>query len=271
MKVRPHIFFFTLALLITVNISGQQDDFQIRLNDLYGRILFTSDDEEKIRLNDSIRMLVHEFASSELVFVKNYPGIRFLGQVTSQDNRIRILTWNLMLRDATNKYFCYIIRKAQRGGTNTIYVLEGSHLKEAAQTDRIYNAGEWYGALYYAVLPSRKDYILLGYDFGDRYSRKIIDVLQFDQDGKILFGKDILFRDANVKYREVLEYSSESVVSLRFGSRKLIVFDQLASFSQGDGSDDGSMGAEGILFDGYEYKKGKWLFKSGIEARNPGK
>ena len=165
--------------------------------------------------------------------------------------------------------FCYLIRKGKKGGSNDRYFLEGEHREEAARTDRRYQSEDWYGALYYAIQPFKKDFILLGYDFGDRDSRKIIDVLHFNSEGKLSFGDDIFIKDKNRNYREVLEYSSESVVSLRFISRNLIVFDQLALFAQGDESATDFRGAEGILFDGYVLKKGKWIFRSGIEARNP--
>jgi hypothetical protein len=67
----------------------------------------------------------------------------------------------------------------------------------------------------------------------------------------------------------VLEYSSESVVSVRFNSPKMIIFDHLASFSTGDDGDE-SMGT-GVSYDGYALKKGIWYFVKNVDARNPKK
>ena len=64
----------------------------------------------------------------------------------------------------------------------------------------------------------------------------------------------------------MIEYSSESIVSLRFNTPRTIVFDHLDSFSTGDG-DSESLGS-GLSFDGYVFKRGIWKFTTGIDARN---
>ena len=100
-------------------------------------------------------------------------------------------------------------------------------------------------------------------------SRKIIDVLSFTPGGDMILGKDLFARQNQKRFREVIEYSSQSVVSLRFDNPRLIVFDHLAAFSSGD-EEKLSLGA-GVSFDGYEFKKGTWNFITGVDARNPKK
>jgi hypothetical protein len=265
------IIIYALLLFAPLRTQGQSGDLSSTLVNLYDRVLFSSSDNEKVRLNDSILLIIDGYAASDSVFEHKFSHLRFLGQVSSSDSKVKILTWNLMLGDETNNYFCYIIRKGKKGDGNHIWKLKGKHEDAAADTSRQYSAGDWYGALYYAIEPCKKDYIILGFDFGGMMvSRKIIDVLSFTSDGEIVFGKELFLRQNEERLREVLEYSSESVVSLRFNSPKLIVFDHLASFSSGEEDDSDSMGA-GLSFDGYVYKKGTWVFTSGIEARNPKK
>jgi hypothetical protein len=255
-------------LNVTLKAGGQLNDLPPILNGLYDRILFTVSNEEKLRLNDSVQLVVGQYAASDRVFESSFQSVRFLGQILSSDKRIKILTWNLMLRDGTNHYFCYLIRKGKRGKENSVHFLKGIHQAEAPSSGRIYSEDDWYGALYYAAEPCKKDYILLGLDFGDMESRKIIDVLKFDKTGRITLGKDFFSRDDKKLFRDVIEYSSESIVSLRFIKPGLIVFDQLAAIS-GSGDDDSEpLGAYGILYDGYVYKRGTWKFTSGIDARN---
>ncbi len=197
----------------------------------------------------------------------NFPIFVSWDRSASSDSRVKIITWNLMLRDGTNRYFCYLIRKMKKGNGNKVTKLTGENSEEEIVTDRSYTAGDWYGALYYAITPCKKDYILLGLDFGSTMvSRKIIEVLSFTPEGEVVFGKDIFVRENEKKFREVIGYSSESIVSLRFNSPRIIVFDHLDSFSTGDG-DSESLGA-GRSFDGYVYKKGIWKFTTGIDARN---
>jgi hypothetical protein len=262
-----HIIIYTLILFLQPEVQGQSGDISRILVNLYDRILFTSSDAEKIRLNDSVLLIIDRYAASDSVFAHKFTNLRFLGQVSSSDARVKIITWNLVLRNGSNNYFCYIIRRGSKGKKNQVFTLKGEHLDKPASTDRIYSAGNWYGALYYAIQPCRKDYIILGLDFRGMASRKIIDVLSFPAEGEILFGKDFFIREKERKFREVIEYSSESVVTLRFNSGKLITFDHLASFSTGNDEIPESLGS-GLSFDGYVYKKGSWIFTRGIDVRN---
>jgi|WetSurMetagenome_2_1015567.scaffolds.fasta_scaffold00001_4 hypothetical protein len=270
MKQKSYLIIYILLLLCGFQAHGQKKSVSIQMRDLYDRILFTATDSEKIRLNDSILILVDGYTASDTLFSHKFTNLRFLGQITSSDQKVKILNWNLMLRDGTNKYFCYIIRKQKDGKPNQVIKLMGENLEEEIETDRSYTPADWYGALYYAIEPCRQDYMILGLDFGSRMtSRKIIDVLSFTDDGGILFGKGIFIKEKDVKFREVIEYSTESVLSLRFNSPKLIVFDEVDSFSSGD-EGKVSKGA-GLSFDGYIYKKGTWTYSAGIDARNPKK
>jgi len=268
MKLKPYlIIIYALIFFTGPEVRGQSKDLSSVLMRLYDRILFTSSDAEKERLNDSIILIIDGYAASDSVFSHKFSSLRFLGQSASSDSRVKLITWNLMLRDGTNRYFCYLIRKMKKGNSNKVTKLTGEYKVEEIATDRSYTAGDWYGALYYAIAPCKKDYILLGLDFGSTMvSRKIIEVLSFTPEGEVVFGKDIFVRENEKKLREVIEYSAESIVSLRFNSPRIIVFDHLDSFSTGDG-DSESLGA-GRSFDGYVYKKGIWKFTTGIDARN---
>jgi len=269
MKPKPYlIIIYTLILFSCHEAGGQSKDLSFVLLNLYDRILFTSSDVEKERLNDSIISIVDGYAASDSVLSHRFSSLRYMGQTSSSDGRFKILTWNLILRDGTNRYFCYLIRKLRKGKGNKVTKLTGENSLEEIGTGRTYSAADWYGALYYAIEPCRKDYVILGLDFGsEMVSRKVIDVISFTPDGEVIFGKDFFIRDNEKKFREVIEYSSESIVTLRFNSPKTIVFDHLDTFSTGDGNEK-SLGT-GLSTDGYIYKKGIWKFTTGIDARNP--
>ena len=271
MKNKPYLIIICALILVTSHeAGGQSKDIASVLLNLYDRILFTSSDTEKERLNDSIIRIMNSYTASDSVLLHRFSNLRYMGQTLSSDARVKIITWNLILRDGTNRYYCYVIRKARKDKGNQVTKLTGENRSEEIETGRSYSGGDWYGALYYAIEPCRKDYVILGLDFGSELvSRKVIDVLSFTPEGEIVFGKDIFIREDEKKFREVIEYSSESVVTLRFNSPKKIVFDHLDSFSTGDG-DEKSLGT-GLSIDGYVYKKGIWKFTTGIDARNPRK
>ena len=271
MKLKPYlIIIYTIILFSSLKAESQQKDLSSILVNLYDRIVFTVSDAEKVRLNDSIALIIEGYASSDSVFAHRFLNLRFLGQISSSDTRIKMFSWNVMLREGTNIYNLFVIRKGKRSEGNKVYRLTGKHLPDPPETDRQYSAADWYGALYYAIEPCKKDYVILGLDFGGMLvSRKIIDVLSFTDDGEIVFGKDLFLRGNEKRFREILEYSTQSSVSLRFNTPKLIIFDHLASFSTGEENEE-LLGA-GVSFDGFSYKKGNWLFIKGVDARNPKK
>lgn len=265
-----HIIIYAALFFSCIKAEAQTKDVSRTLVNLYDRILFTSSDVEKERLNDSIILLINEYSLSDSVLTHRFSNLRFLGQILSADKRVKIINWNMMLRDGTNRYFFFLIRRKSKGSGNQVIRLEGENSMEEISDDRTYSADDWYGSVYYAIEPCRNDYVVLGLDFSSlRDSRKIIDVLSFTPEGGLIFGKDIFSRGNEKKFREIIEYSSESVVTLRYLTPKKIVFDNLASFSTGDG-DEKSVGT-GASIDGYIYSKGIWKFTTGIDARNPRK
>lgn len=267
-------------LIIIVVLSGigslksaaQPGTIPFILDQLFTRILDTNSDIERLRLNDSIKIIIESYVRSDSVFSYRFNKLRYLGQIDSPDKLLKIITWNLVLRDGSNSYFCYIIRKEGKKTPNKIYTLTGSNKKESAKTDITYNEKDWYGALYYAIQPFKinrtTNYVLLGIDYGSlRLSRKILDILGFAPDGGIVFGNKCLVRGNETKYREVFEYSSESLMTLRVYSPRQIVFDHLVSFAGNIKDNPEYYGAE-YRFDAYVFKKGFWTFIQNVDVKN---
>lgn len=261
-----------LGSLIPVKAQDSQQDIPYILENLFSRILNTNTDNERLRLNDSVMLLIDSYAVSDSVMKHKFKNVRNLGQIDSPDRKIKIINWNIALRDGSNKYILYIIMYGGRNGRNKIYKLTGESSSKPILTDLIYNPDNWYGAVYYGIQPFRSQkktcYLLLGIDLGNTITtRKIIDVLSFNEKGEITFGKKCFLKEKEMISREVLEYSSESVVSLRMQSEKTVVFDHLDSYSAGHGDSRDNVGA-GLFIDGYILKKGIWNYTTNIEARN---
>jgi len=273
MKLKNFLMIFIL-LLVSDGVRGVTDNRNIPwiLENLYSRIIRTSDNNEKLRLNDSIRLIIGDYAGSDSVFSHRFENLRYLGQIVSPDNKLKIITWNLLLTDNPNRYYCYIIKKDKKKENTNVLYLEGENREDDISADMLYNSKNWYGALYYAIQPFRKDrkdyYIVLGYDFGNvEVSRKLIDVMYFTSGGELALGLDCFVKGDDLKKREIMEYSPEGIFSLRLENSKLIVFDQLATILSGHGNGTELSGA-GNSFDGYVLKKGLWRFISDIDLRN---
>ena len=153
-----------------------------------------------------------------------------------------------------------------------IYRLSASYNDDPVRTDTTYSEPNWYGALYYDLKPciidNRRCWVLLGIDYGNFFiSRKIIEVLNFSTDNSIIFGRKWFASGEELKYREVFEYASNAMMSLRFRSDSSIIFDHLVPFSDSHKNDRQYYGPD-YSFDEYIFENGIWKLTMNVDARN---
>ena len=244
----------------------------VTLENLYSRLLKSSDDEQKMRINDTIRLIINSYAASDTVFQHNFKNLRYLGQITSPDSLLKIITWNLILNNGSNNYNLYLIKRTSPDAQGRIYNLNGEFSEEPPRADTTYSETDWYGALYYDVQPVATDdetfYVLLGLDFGNSpITRKIIEVLSFSDKGSLVFGREWFMAVKALKYREVLEYSSTAITTLRFVNSNQIIFDHLVPFSPEHVNDRRYYGPD-YSYDAYEYRNGLWRLRTNVDIRN---
>ena len=250
----------------------KNDDISRKLEKLFSAMRENLPSQIKIEKNDSVRSIISSYASSDSVFSHRFSNLRFLGQITSPDSLVKIITWNLILADGGNSYFCYLIHREQKRGGGRVHTLTGNYREGSVRTDTVYSSSDWYGALYYDLRPftvsGKLQYILLGIDYGNSFvSRKIIDVLSFSSDGNILFGLNCLTDGKTVVHRVVFEYAATAVMSLRFEAGNMIVFDHLSPFSPELKGNRQFYGPD-FSFDSYIFEKDLWMLKTDIDIKN---
>lgn len=265
------LIFITFSMGLTKS-QISMDEMSLPLEKLFGRLRAASEDSIRLRINDSIKFFIDSYAVSDRIFIHNFSSIKYLGQITSSDSVIKIITWNLVLNNEPGRYFCYLIRKSPEGGTNEVYYLTHRYDEKQILTDTVYSQSDWYGALYYDIRPfyadNRQYWVLLGINFSSpMLTRKIIEVLSFSGENKIIFGRKWFDSGNAVNYRHILEYSASAVISLRFRSDNSIVFDHLVPLPP-SGFDDRLYYGPDYSYDAYIYKNGFWSLSINIDARN---
>jgi hypothetical protein len=269
MKVRFLIIFLCFTFIISLATAGGKDASD-ELNRLFRKLNSKITDQEKILVNDSIMSLIGSYVRSDSIFTHEFTGLKFLGQIKSEDSKMKVVSWNMLLMDSPARYFCYFINRRKDG--NKILGLSADYRADKIRTDTVYSAENWYGALYYDLRPLKRGnetfWMLLGIDYGNpAITRKVIDVLSFTSEDDPVFGKKWFNDGTAVKYREVLEYSFTAVISLRFMSDKLIVFDHLVPISPVHANNREFYGPD-FSYDAYRFEKGIWQLKINVDARN---
>jgi hypothetical protein len=273
--MKKMLVFILLLSSVSTGLTKSQistDEMSSTLDTLFGRLRSVAEDSVRLRINDSIISVVESYSASGKVFKHTFSKLRYLGQITSSDSLIKIITWNLVLRGEPGRYYCYFIRRGSEGDPDRVYRLTHPYDDKQIASDTIYTASDWYGALYYDIRPfmaeNRQCWVLLGINYSNPLmTRKIIDVLSFTPEGKIIFGRKWFDSGGSINFRHILEYSSSAMISLRFSSDSTIVFDHLVPLPP-SGDDDRLYNGPDYSYDAYIFENGVWSLSINIDARN---
>jgi hypothetical protein len=191
-----------------------------------------------------------------------------VGKIYATDRQMRIYTWNIPLADGTHLYYGHV-QSRQDGQVETFHL---SHDRsEAPDTLSSYTDANWYGALYYEIIPisceEKTHYTLLGLDLNNVLTnRKIIDVIRFEN-GRIFFGAPVFRKGSSVTQRVIFEYSSRVSMMMRYDTtRGMIVVDHL---SPSDPRFEGAYQYYGpdFSYDGFRFADCQWNHVEDLDLR----
>ncbi|MFN5418595.1 MAG: hypothetical protein ACK5B9_16165 [Flavobacteriia bacterium] len=221
---------FGIILLAQVDstLYNREQQLKIYLNDLRA----ATDNASKEQKNKVFKEYLAQ--TIEIGGAIDYPfaELKTMGSIKSPDNSFRLFNWNIEQDDRTNKYFCYILRfDDKKKEWKTIELIDNS-ASMPPRPDEILDEKNWYGALYYKIIPIEKSnktlYTILGWDGNVSSNTKLVDVLSFSGN-KVKLGNAIFKMNDGLHKRLFFEHSKKAFMSLNYDeARNRIVFDHLS-------------------------------------------
>lgn len=153
----------------------------------------------------------------------------------SPDKSFRLFTFNKILNNGTFHHFGFIQLKYGKN-IDVFGMMDTVIQKTAVVEEQELGCDNWYGALYYSIVPYKykrqKFYMLIGFDGSDIHSnKKVLDILWFNR-GEPVFGQDVFYDglyDKKPTSRVIFEFHNEGRMILRYEEKqKIVVLDKLA-------------------------------------------
>lgn len=193
--------------------------------------------------------------------------------VDGPDGSFRLFTWNIRYNDGAFRYegFLLVLRHKKQA----LYELRDMTDQIAKAATAQLSPENWYGALYYAVVPvkdgNRTYYTLLGWKgYGATETRKVIEVLNLNGPAP-KFGAPLFKADKQRRQREIFGYTAQASMQLQWNpDRKAIIMDHLSP-TRPEFAGNPAFMAPDLSFDSYTWEKGQWRLDRDIDLRGSGK
>jgi hypothetical protein len=272
MKNIIRVYLLVLFIGLSINLSCQKLPIQlfrekIKLINLYSDSLKkVPEDSSRMLLNLKIVDIVKTIIKDITSFNIRLDSLKHVGRIISTDNTFSLITWNVPLNDGTHKFFGFVQLNPGKDSICKIFELKDNsgNFKDNIG-DASFGCSNWYGALYYEIIPckagSETVYTLLGMHYNDLFTnRKIIESMYFNETGSPMFGAPIYFYNGHKQSRIVFDYSISASMMLRFDNRlNMIVFDHLAPPSPLYSGNFKYYGPD-FSVDGLKFENGKWAY-----------
>jgi hypothetical protein len=230
--------------------------------------------KEKLLYNDSVCCELKKVLITELSFDYPFDSLTKIGKIYSPDRSFRIVNWNMPLTDGTYQYKGLIQVVDTKTKKIKVFELNDQSDEVTKPENSVLSAGKWFGVLYYYILKNVVDnhtyYTMLGLRYHSLFlSRKVIEVLYFDEWGNPVFGAPIFQVNNKIKHRIVFDFSARVGMTLKYNNDlKMIVCDHLGP-SEAKYKDQYEYYGPDFSFDGYEFVKGKWMLRTDLNLKNP--
>lgn len=286
MKTKGLILVCLLLCVYFKTLSAQRAsdlrDYEDSLKAIAPTILYGTHDFHKYEANEKFSDLLWDVLHYENSFRYPFDSLTTISILQAPDNKFRIFTWNLQKSDGSYDYFGMIQVNPRRAQGDLVYALHNEKNMPARKAmTKVFSVDEWYGAHYYKIVPVRhrtkRYYTLLGWDGNNVLTtRKIIDVITFDDFGHPEFGAPVFRTKQGLQKRYIIEYANHVAASLKYerhflydGKNRtwMIVFDRVTPLTPMLEGQYQFYVPETNIFDAFVFENGLWQLYEDVDAR----
>lgn len=267
-----------ISILIALIFSSSSlfaqslEERENRLVELLGNLRAAESLKDKNDANVAFKSYLEETIQQEGAFDYPFDRLTTLGSIKSPDNILRLFNWNVEQDDLQQKYYCYILKYNDRKKQYDLSELIDNSFMIPARPTETLEANQWYGALYYRIIPidkgSKKVYTLIGWDGNNSLSSiKLMDVLYFSGNSPKL-GLPVFKTEDETKRRVFYEHSKKTTMYMNYEEdRKRIIMDHLSPETP---SMKGiySFYVPDLSYDAYVLENNKWTLKEDVIGVN---
>lgn len=270
-------FFFFLSFLF-----AQKDTASLYLGALPARedslekllehMRAAKDDAEKEERNQIFRDYMRETLKKNAAFSYPFTKLKSVGFIDSPDGQLRIVNWNVEQDDMSQKYYCFLLHYDKKKKTAELSELIDDSYNLPPRPDGILEAKNWYGALYYKIIPMEKGaktmYTVLGWDGNNSASTiKLIDVLYFAGSTPKL-GSPVFKLNSTTAKRIFFEHSKKVSISVKYEPEyDRIIYDHLSPETPALAGFY-SFYVPDLSYDALYFKDNKWILKEDVIGVN---
>ena len=263
------------AMLFGSTVLVAQDAIvmqEAELATLLDSLRAAKNDDAKNNWNAQFKKQMEQTLNEPTALTYNFTKLKTIGIINSPDNLVRIVSWNVEQDDQSQRYFAYVLKGDERKPEHKVIELVDNSFMLPARTDDVLDANNWYGALYYKIIPVEKNnktyYTLLGWDGNTTSSNiKLIDVL-YVSGNSLKLGAPLFKAGDDTRKRVYMEHSEKTVMSLRWDEdQNRIMFDHLSPETP---TMEGFFEyyVPDMSYDAYEFNGNKWMLVEDVIGVN---
>jgi len=227
---RAYVFTFLFSVMTFAHAQFHfpMKEYTDSLAKLGQEIVDGRSDFARFEANEKFKALLLFMLSHENAFQSDFSSVKNLSVLGSDKEKFRIFTWVVPRTNLTYECFGIVCAWNERRKNYQITELTDVKKNTLAPEKALFRKGEWWGALYYEIIPvksrGRQYYTLLGWDGNNALTnRKVIEVLSLNPMGQPVFGATLFWGYGKQLRRIIFEYSDNTQMALRYERQSYIV------------------------------------------------